>query len=82
MVLPNSKTPETPKGVRDMSLKVSISDMYQIFKGWARSNFSSMKPPDQPVFCYHMLQRLGKPTKKEYCGYRIKDAIGDKVANI
>lgn len=82
VVIPGTITPDKPKGDIDNSAKLSLTDMYQIFKGWARSNFGSMKVPDQPVFMYHMLQRLGKPNKKEYLGIRIKEVVGDKVAHI
>ena len=82
VVINGSKTPEKPEGERDMNVRVPLTDMYQVFKGWARSNFNSLKAPDQPVFAYHMLQRLGKPTKKEYYGIRIKELVDDKIAHI
>lgn len=71
-LIPNSITDENPKGTPDSTVKISITDLYQCFKGWARSNFASMKVPDQPVFSYHMLQRIGKPIKKEYSGIRLR----------
>lgn len=82
--IPGTQTSENEKGDKDPSFKVSITDLYQIFKGWSRTCFSSLKIPDNPVFMYHMLQLIGKPVKKEYIGIAIKESITekDKVAKI
>lgn len=76
-LIPGSKTEENPEGKRDETVKISVTDLYQCFKGWARSNFASMKVPDSPAFSYHMMQRIGKAVKKEYRGIRLK--FGDEA---
>jgi phage/plasmid-associated DNA primase len=85
-VVVGSVNEDNVKGIRDLNTKLSETDLYQIFKGWARSNFGSMKVPDAPTFKYHMLVRIGKPVKKEYLGFKLKQelkqAMQDKVAKI
>ena len=74
-IIPGSKTEAKPEGERDLTCKVKFTDLYSTFKSWVRVTFPSMKVPDSPVFLFHMNQRIGKPSKKDYIGIKVIDRI-------
>jgi phage/plasmid-associated DNA primase len=66
--------PNLPKGENgpiDENVKITEGDLYKTFTEWFRTNYSSLRLPDRPLFLAEIASRLkAKPFKRAFRGIK------------
>ena len=70
-IILGSKTPSMPDGIRNMSMKLSMAEIYEDFKKWFGNNFHKETIPGSDVVLYQLEQksRLGPSESGVWCGW-------------
>lgn len=75
-ILPGSINSETPKGVRDANVKLTLAQVYAEFKVWYKENYPGTDQIKRDVVKYELEQRWGKlPRIGGWQGIRVKEQL-------